>query len=57
LLLILRIISKETALIDVSVVHKRNGQTEKVSLLESEKGEINLHHILQHTWCSLVALC
>jgi len=38
LLLILRIILKETVFIDVSVVHKRNAQTEKVSFLESEKG-------------------
>ena len=34
MLLILRIILKETVLIDVSVVHKRNAQTGKVPSVE-----------------------
>jgi len=33
-------------LTDVSVVRKRNAQTENISFLGNEKGEINLHHII-----------
>ena len=51
------IISKETVLIDVSVVHKRNAQTEKVSFLESEKGENKSPSCTAAYWWSLVALC
>ena len=56
MLLILRI-SKETVINDVSVVHKRNAQTEKVSFLESEKGENKSPSRTAAYWCPLVALC